>query len=69
MTEGTWGRSELREVHNDSGHFPSAASSSKVMGASRLTEASPVLNPTLSGPNSRHSAIYFSLTSALIGHV
>ena len=38
-------------------------------GASRLTVASPVERPTFSGPNSRHSAIHFSLTSALIGHV
>jgi hypothetical protein len=39
------------------------------MGASRLTVASPVARPTWSGPNSRHSAIHFSLTSALMGHV
>ena len=39
------------------------------MGASRFTEASPVLRPTLSGPNSRQSAMNFSFTSALIGQV
>ena len=39
------------------------------IGASRLTVASPVLSPTFSGPKSRQSAIHFSLTSALIGHV
>ena len=38
-------------------------------GASRLTVASPVERPTLSGPSSRHRAIHFSLTSALIGQV
>ena len=38
-------------------------------GASRLTVASPVERPTFSGPSSRHSAIHFSLTSALIGQV
>ena len=39
------------------------------MGASRLTVASPVERPTFSGPNSRHRAIHFSLTSALMGQV
>ena len=39
------------------------------IGASRLIEASPVERPTISGPNSRQSAIHFSLTSALIGQV
>ena len=39
------------------------------LGASRFTDASPVERPTISGPKSRHSAIHFSLTSALIGQV
>src|SRR5260221_311454 len=39
------------------------------IGASRFTVASPVLRPTLSGPNSRQSASHFSFTSALIGQV
>ncbi len=39
------------------------------IGASRLTDASPVDSPTLSGPKSRQSAIHFSLTSALMGQV
>ena len=38
-------------------------------GASRLTVASPVERPTLCGPSSRHNAIHFSLTSALMGEV
>ena len=42
---------------------------SRGSGASRLTVASPVDRPTFSGPNSRQSAIHFSLTSALIGQV
>ncbi len=39
------------------------------MGASRFTVASPVESPTLSGPNSLHKAIHFSLTRALMGQV
>ena len=39
------------------------------MGASRFTLASPVESPTFSGPNSRHSAIHFSFTSAFTGQV
>ena len=39
------------------------------MGASRLTVASPVLRPTLSGPNSRQRARNFSFTNALMGQV
>ena len=39
------------------------------IGASRFTVASPVLNPTFSGPNSRHNASHFSFTNALIGQV
>ncbi len=41
----------------------------QMMGASALTEASPVSMPTLSAPNTSHSAKNFSLTSALIGAV
>ena len=44
----------------------------KLNGRASVTVASkdrPVPSPTLSGPNSRHSAIHFSLTSALIGQV
>ena len=39
------------------------------IGASRLTDASPVIMPTFSAPKSRQSAKNFSLTSALIGEV
>ena len=39
------------------------------IGASWLTVPSPVDSPTLSAPNSRHSASHFSFTSALIGQV
>ena len=35
------------------------------MGASRLTEASPVLRPTLSGPNSRHKRQQFLIDQRL----
>ncbi len=41
----------------------------QTMGASRLMLASPVIMPTFSAPNSRHSAKNFSFTSALIGQV
>jgi hypothetical protein len=41
----------------------------QITGASRFTEASPVIRPTLSGPSSRHIEKNFSLTSALIGAV
>ena len=41
----------------------------QMIGASGLTDASPVIMPTRSEPNSRHSAKNFSLTSALIGAV
>ncbi len=41
----------------------------QTIGASALTAASPVSMPTLSAPNSAHSAKNFSLTSALIGAV
>ena len=49
--------------------FASTSAVQQSTGASRLTVASPVESPTFSGPNSRHSAIHFSLTSALIGQV
>ena len=41
----------------------------QMIGASGFTDASPVIMPTLSEPNSRHSAKNFSLTNALIGAV
>ena len=41
----------------------------QMIGASALTDASPVSMPTLSAPSSSHSAKNFSLTSALIGAV
>ena len=41
----------------------------QMIGALGLTDASPVIIPTWSEPNSRHSAKNFSLTSALIGAV
>ena len=41
----------------------------QTMGASRLTDASPVIIPTLSAPKSRQRAKNFSLTSALMGAV
>ena len=40
-----------------------------MIGASGLTDASPVSMPTLSAPNMSHSAKNFSDTSALIGAV
>src|SRR3954451_409871 len=40
-----------------------------MIGASRLTAASPVSMPTFSAPKTPHSAKNFSLTSALIGAV
>ena len=40
-----------------------------MIGASRLTVASPVIRPTLSAPNVRASAKNFSFASALIGDV
>ena len=40
-----------------------------MIGASALTEASPVSMPTLAAPKIPHSAKNFSLTSALIGAV
>src|SRR5215475_5002449 len=39
------------------------------IGASAFTAASPVIMPTLSDPNTSHSAKNFSLTRALIGAV
>ncbi len=41
----------------------------QMIGACALTAASPVIIPTLSAPNTSHSAKNFSLTSALIGAV
>ena len=41
----------------------------QMMGASALTEASPVTMPTLSAPKIWHSVKNFSLTRALIGAV
>ena len=41
----------------------------QMMGASALTEASPVSMPTCSAPKISHSAKNFSLTRALIGAV
>ena len=41
----------------------------QMIGAVALTLASPVIMPTLSGPNTSHSAKNFSDTSALIGAV
>ena len=41
----------------------------QMMGASELTDASPVSIPTLSAPKTSQSAKNFSLTSALIGAV
>ena len=41
----------------------------QMMGASGLTDASPVSSPTSSAPNTSQSAKNFSLTSALIGAV
>ena len=41
----------------------------QMIGASALTLASPVIMPTLAGPNMSHSAKNFSDTSALIGAV
>ncbi len=41
----------------------------QMIGASALTEASPVTMPTLSAPKMRHRAKNFSLTRALIGAV
>jgi hypothetical protein len=38
-------------------------------GAEAFTDASPVIMPTRSGPNTSQSAKNFSLTSALIGAV
>ena len=40
-----------------------------MIGASRLTAASPVSMPTLAAPKTPQSAKNFSLTSALIGAV
>ena len=41
----------------------------QMIGASGLTEASPVTMPTWSDPNARQRSKNFSLTSALIGAV
>ena len=41
----------------------------QMIGASGLTDASPVSMPTSSAPKTSHSAKNFSLTSALIGAV
>ena len=41
----------------------------QTMGASALTEASPVSMPTFSAPKTSHRAKNFSLTSALMGAV
>ena len=41
----------------------------QMIGAPALTLASPVIMPTLAGPNSSHSAKNFSDTSALTGAV
>ena len=41
----------------------------QMIGASRFTDASPVIIPTRSAPKSRQSAKNFSLTSALMGAV
>ena len=40
-----------------------------MIGASALTEASPVSMPTLSAPKTAHRSKNFSLTSALMGAV
>lgn len=40
-----------------------------MIGASALTEASPVSMPTFTAPNTSHNAKNFSLTNALIGAV
>ena len=41
----------------------------QMIGALALTEASPVIIPTLAGPKTSQSAKNFSLTRALIGAV
>ena len=41
----------------------------QMMGASLLTDESPVIMPTLADPNASTSAKNFSLTSALSGAV
>ncbi len=41
----------------------------QMIGAVALTLASPVIMPTLAGPNAAHSAKNFSDTRALIGAV
>ena len=41
----------------------------QMIGALALTEASPVIMPTLAGPKTSHSAKNFSLTRALMGAV
>ncbi len=41
----------------------------QMMGAEAFTDASPVIMPTLSAPNTWHNAKNFSLTRALMGAV
>ncbi len=58
-----------RRAPSRSAMFARISAVQQRIGASRFTDASPVLSPTFSGPNSRQSASHFSFTSALIGQV
>ena len=49
--------------------FASTSAVQQMIGASELTDASPVSIPTFSAPKIAHSAKNFSDTSALIGAV
>ena len=49
--------------------FASTSAVQQITGAVALTLASPVIMPTLAGPNMSHRAKNFSDTSALIGAV
>ena len=54
---------------SQSAMFERISAVQQMMGASRLTVASPVESPTFSAPNSLQSAIHFSFTNALMGQV
>ncbi len=49
--------------------FATISAVAQMIGADEFTDASPVIIPTLSAPNTSHNAKNFSLTSALMGAV
>ena len=61
--------STLAKGPSRSARFAKTSAVQQMMGAERLTVASPVIIPTFSGPKSRQSAKNFSFTKALMGQV